>query len=99
MGVILKGAFLLLLGDVPTLSWDGLWCVPSSRSPNADKRCDKSLAASKQFVQPLHSLLQATATSSASVFFFNPHDFFCSNNVCGAMIRGTSTLAYFDDDH
>jgi len=93
-----RNATLLILGDSGYLPVSAKLCMPTPFMPNAPKKCvfDRQEAVGTRSY--LRQQLQALA-QDPRVLFFDPFPLFCERYTCGALIPGTNTIAYFDENH
>ena len=101
------GAKLVLVSDVPGLPTLGEYCVPSPWSPDAGSRCRFRWQGSGQAL----ALGRDEATfhrmaADNSTFYMPIYQYLCdgpldgsAEQICGANVPGTSTLAFFDEQH
>ena len=108
-----KGVKLLLVGDVPYLKDRGENCLTSQTVANCDtprgesvwyywpaNRREPNAVALHQAVDAMHTQVAAEYPSTVTylpVSWF--YDKLCTATSCGAVVPGTSTLAYLDANH
>ena len=98
--VQLKGAKLVLLGDVAQLPRQPAICATSI---GALAQCELSRATVLEQTQVERAFYTALAQVHDSTYYFPLDGFFCDearpNRECGAVVPGTTTIAYLDNNH
>jgi hypothetical protein len=95
-----KGAKLVIIGDVMGLPAEADYCIPSEMSPDAGDRC--KVQTTPQEVDALADHVSGRELAQEEGTFFMPIvSHFCDEDLtsCGAIIPGTETMAYHDDEH
>lgn len=91
-----RGGKMMMFGFSPVLENRGTSCIPTYFEPEAPSKCEKPLQTSRMNAK---GVMQALATLPPRIVFFDHHDLFCDNRVCGAFVPGTKTLAFADTSH
>ena len=95
-----KGAKLVIIGDAFGLPVEADYCIPSELSPNAGDRC--TTQTSPEAVDALVDHVAGRELAQEEGTFFMPIvPYFCDEGLtsCGAMVPGSETMAYVDDEH
>ena len=94
------GAKLVIIGDVPALPINPRHCIPSAFRPDAVDAC-RTPALVGDAIDDVE--YKALASADAGVYYMSTYGLFCdparSSDGCGAVVPGTSTFAYADENH
>lgn len=93
--VSVQNATMILLGDQTPLKKAGVSCVPTFTR----NRCARTVGWSDFYGRHFRKQINALEQAWPNAHFFDPRSLFCTEQVCGAMVPGTQTLAIGDQDH
>lgn len=96
-----RNASILLFDDRPPLPVNGWECLPTVFRPSPFNKCQVSLQDLPK-LYPKHIQMREimiTLAQLPGIFFFSYLRLLCDDTMCGAFIPGTTTLAFYDNQH